>query len=79
MLRDILTQLANTLREEGAIDERESFIDVTRAAAKGGGEVVGLTKRGKGVKTLRLRKMTHSQIDMVESTGHDWPPCSIAA
>ena len=41
MLRDILTQLANTLREEGAIDERESFIAVTCADAKGGGEVVG--------------------------------------
>jgi hypothetical protein len=79
MLRDILTQLANTLREEGAIDERESFIDVTCVAAKGGGEIVGLTKRGKGVKTLRLRKMTHSQISMVESTGHNWSPCSIAA
>ena len=36
MLRDILTQLANTLCEEGAIDERESFIDATFASAKGG-------------------------------------------
>ncbi len=37
VLREILTQLANTLREEGTIDERESFIDATfarrRAAA----------------------------------------------
>jgi transposase len=29
VLRAGLTQLANTLREEGAIDERESFIDAT--------------------------------------------------
>ena len=27
VLREILTQLANTLREEGALDERESVID----------------------------------------------------
>lgn len=35
VLREVLTQLANTLREEGAIDERESFIDATFTAAKG--------------------------------------------
>ena len=50
VLREILTQLANTLREEGTIDERESFIDATFAAAKGGGEGIGPTRRGKGVK-----------------------------
>jgi transposase len=54
VLREILTQLANTLREEGAIDERESFIDATFAAAKGGGEGVGPTRRGKGVKILAI-------------------------
>ncbi len=54
VLREILTQLANTLRDEGAIDERESFIDATFAAAKGGGDAVGLTKRGKGVKILAI-------------------------
>lgn len=36
VLRDIL--MANTLREEGDIDERESFIDATFASAKGGGD-----------------------------------------
>ena len=41
VLREILTQLANTLREEGAIDERESFIDATFASAKGGGDGIG--------------------------------------
>lgn len=44
--RQVLTQLANTLRDEKAIDERDSFIDATFAAAKGSGENVGLTKRG---------------------------------
>jgi len=43
VLREVLTQLANTLREEGALDERE-----------GGGDAVGLTKRGKGVKILAI-------------------------
>ena len=52
VLREILTQLANTLRGEGALDERESFIDATCASAKGGGEGIGPTRRGKGVKIL---------------------------
>jgi len=54
VLREVLTDLANTLRDEGAIDERERFIDATFAAAKGGGNAVGLTKRGKGVKILAI-------------------------
>ena len=54
VLRDVLTQLANTLREEGTLDEREHFIDATFAVAKGGGDAVGLTKRGKGVKILAI-------------------------
>jgi transposase len=54
VLRAILTQLANTLREEGAIDERERFIDATFASAKGGGDGIGKTRRGKGVKILAI-------------------------
>ncbi|MDH4084337.1 MAG: transposase [Nitrospira sp.] len=54
VLREVLTQLANTLRDDGVLDERESFIDATFAAAKGGGEAVGLTKRGKDVKILAI-------------------------
>ena len=34
VLREILTQLANTLRDEGAIDERESFFDFYMLEAK---------------------------------------------
>ncbi|MDF0665612.1 MAG: transposase [Nitrospira sp.] len=52
VLRAILTQPANTLREGGAIDEREAFIDATFASAKGGGDDIGKTRRGKGVKIL---------------------------
>lgn len=54
VLCEVLTQLANMLREDGTIDERESFIDATFAAAKGGGDAVGLTKRGTGVKILAI-------------------------
>src|SRR5581483_7038400 len=35
-------------------DERESFIDATVASAKGGGDDIGPTRRGKGVKSLAL-------------------------
>jgi hypothetical protein len=54
-LREVLTQLANALREDWVIDERESSVDATVAAAKGGGEIVELTKRGKGGRFWRLR------------------------
>ena len=52
VLREVLTQLANTLREH--IDEREAFIDATFASAKGGGDEIGKTRRGKGVKILAI-------------------------
>ena len=54
VLRAVLTDLANELRERGAIDAREAFIDATFAAAKGGGEEIGPTKRGKGVKIMAI-------------------------
>lgn len=54
VLRGVLTDLANALREEGIIDERESYIDATFAFAKGGGDEIGPTKRGKGVKILAI-------------------------
>ena len=53
-LRDILIDLANTLREEGALDESECFIDATFAPAQGGGEAIGQTKRGKGIKIMAI-------------------------
>jgi transposase len=54
VLRGILTELANELRERGDLDERESSIDATFASAKGGGEGIGKTRRGKGVKILAI-------------------------
>ncbi len=54
VLRAVLTDLANDLREQGMIDEREAFIDATFASAKGGGEEIGKTKRGKGVKIMAI-------------------------
>jgi transposase len=36
------------------LDERESFIDATFASAKGGGDEIGKTKRGKGVKIMAI-------------------------
>jgi transposase len=54
VLREILAQLANALRDEGGIDERECFIDATFASAKGDGEEIGKTRRGKGVKILAI-------------------------
>ena len=53
-LRKVLTDLANTLRDEGEIDESECFIDATFASAKGGGEEIGPTRRGKGVKIMAI-------------------------
>jgi transposase len=54
VLRAVLTELANTLRDEGGIDESACFIDATFASAQGGGEEIGPTKRGKGVKIMAI-------------------------
>lgn len=54
VLRGLLVDLANTLREEGALDVTECFIDASFASAKGGGDQIGPTKRGKGVKILAI-------------------------
>ena len=49
-----MTDLANTLRDEGALDESECFIDATFASAKGGGAEIGPTKRGSSVKIMAI-------------------------
>jgi len=54
VLRDILCALANELREQGGLDESECFVDAMFSWAKGGGEGVGPTKRGKGVKIMGI-------------------------
>ena len=45
VLRRVLTDVANELRDKGVLDEEESFIDATFAMAKGGGAEIGPTKR----------------------------------
>jgi len=49
-----LTDVANELRDKGALDEDECFIDATFVMAKGGGSEIGTTKRGKGMKIMAL-------------------------
>jgi len=53
-LRNGLADSADTLREQGAIDESEGFIDALFASAKGGDAEIGPTKRGKGVKLMGI-------------------------
>ena len=53
ILRLVLTDVANELRENGALDEEECLIDATFVIAKGGGSEIGPTKRGKGMKIWR--------------------------
>ena len=48
VLREVLVDLAQTLHEQGDLDESEAFIDGMFSAAKGGGADIGHTKRGKG-------------------------------
>jgi len=43
VLRNVSTDFANMLREQGDIDESESFIDATFASAKGGDFEIGKT------------------------------------
>ena len=54
ILRRVLTDVANELRDKGALDEEECFIDATFVMAKGGGSEIGPTKRGKGMKIMAI-------------------------
>ena len=54
VLREVLCALANELREQGGLDESECFVNAMFSPAKGGGEGVGPTKRGKGVKIMGI-------------------------
>jgi Putative transposase of IS4/5 family (DUF4096) len=48
--RRLLAKVVRSLAQKGRIDLEQCFIDATFAPAKGGGEGVGLTKKGKGTK-----------------------------
>jgi hypothetical protein len=52
VLRRVLMDVANELRDRGALDEEECFIDATFVMAKGGGAEIGTTRRGKGMKIM---------------------------
>ena len=54
VLRRVLTDVANELRDSGALNEEECFIDATFVMAKGGGLEIGATKRGKGMKIMAI-------------------------
>ena len=54
VLRRVLMDVANELRERGALDEEECFIDASFVMAKGGGAEIGTTKRGKGLKIMAI-------------------------
>src|SRR5437762_4516850 len=54
VLRRVLMDIANELRDKGALDEAECFIDATFVMAKGGGAGIGPTKRGKGMKIMAI-------------------------
>jgi transposase len=54
VLRRVLMDVANELRDKGALDEAECFIDATFVIAKGGGAEIGPTKRGKGMKIMAI-------------------------
>src|SRR5262245_17395409 len=54
ILRRLLTDVANELRDKGALDKEECFIDATFVMAKGGGAEIGATKRGKGTKIMAI-------------------------
>ena len=54
ILRRVLTDVANELRDRGVLDEEECFIDATFVMAKGGGAEIGATKRGKGMKIMAI-------------------------
>lgn len=46
VLRAAMTDLANALRDEGALDESECFIDASFASARGGSAEIGPTLNG---------------------------------
>ena len=55
ILRRLLPDIANELRDRGALDlEEECFIDATFVMAKGGGTEIGATKPGKGMKIMAI-------------------------
>jgi hypothetical protein len=57
ILRGLLTDVANDLRDRGVLDEEECFIDATFVMAKGGGAEIGPTKRGNEYDWYRVGRL----------------------
>jgi transposase len=70
VLRNILTDLANTLREQGDIDERESFIDAMFCAAKGGKgvKIMGIVDRNGLPIAVTTHAANHHEVTLVQLT-----------
>jgi transposase len=75
VLRDILTQLANTLREDGALDERESFIDATFASAKGGATTSAPPAAAKALRSSRSWIVMGCRSREYPRVRPRWPRC----
>lgn len=54
VIRTMLVDLANELRERDLLDTSECYIDATFANGRGGGLQIGNTKCGKGVKIMAI-------------------------
>ena len=54
ILRDVMVDLANELRDADLLDTSECYIDATFANGRGGGLEIGNTKCGKGVKIMAI-------------------------
>jgi transposase len=78
--RAALTELANVLRYEGVIYESECYIDAAFASARGCGDEIGPTRRGKGLKfmaivdrhglpiALTMHAANHHEVTLVQLT-----------
>ena len=64
MIRAALTDLANTLRDKGAVDESECYIDAAFASAKGGSEEIGPARK-------RREKHNDSRSSLFAAGRHD--------
>jgi transposase len=54
VLHEAMTDLTNTLRDEGALDGSECFIDATFASPKSGGDEIDLTNRSKSLIKMEI-------------------------
>src|SRR5262249_38304416 len=68
VLRRVLMDVANELRDKGALDEAECFIDATFVVAKGGGAEIGPTAA-----TCRARRCHRAARCVSSAASARWP------